>query len=78
MSDALDLLRKIHGRLSILIRIEEHGISAPATTAFICSRILIEMESAIKKVTPQRISKDTQEAYYELDKLLNLYNGEQE
>ncbi len=73
--DTTEKLRVIRDRLSVLIRLEEHGISAPATSAFLCSRILIDLKQVIQEVKPKKVSRDTQEMYYELDKLLKLYNA---
>jgi hypothetical protein len=74
MAETLENLKSVHDKLGILIRIVEHGISAPATTAFICSRILCILETEIKRVKPVKVSGETRELYYELEKLLNLYN----
>ena len=73
---SVDNLKNIVSRLNILIRIVEHGISAPATTAFICSRMLIDLEREIKRLKPQKPNSETNEMYYELDRLVKLYNSE--
>lgn len=69
-------LKGIAERLNILIRIVENGISAPATTAFICSRMLTDLEKEIRKIQPKKPSGELNEMYYELDRLLKLYNSE--
>lgn len=69
-------LKGISERLNILIRIVEHGIAAPATTAFICSRMLIDLEKEINKLKPKKNTHEVKEMYYELEKLIRLYNAE--